>query len=905
MRNYQRKINLKRFLSLLLSFTLLLITENLNAQQNETKNFKNPLTKPQNINNFFSDSIKINPDTIQKKSGSITDTSKKIVRVDSFNLKNISADSLNAPVNYSAEDSGVLDIPGKKFYLYGKANANYQTTDIQSAVIEIDNNNQTAKAYGVKDSLGNIINRPVFKDGEMGSVSDSMFYNMKTQKGLTKSTFSQQGEIFVYAERIKKVSANEYFAYKGRFTTCNLDTPHFAFRTKKMKLVSNKWAYSGIAYPEFEGVPVPVGIPFGIYPLSQGKHSGILPPTVTATQYFGLGLEGLGYYKVLNPYVDIMLRTNIYSYGGYMINIVPTYRKRYRYNGGFNLTLQKTQFNFKDDPDYSRTNTYSFGWNHSMDSKARPGVNFSANVNVSSSKFNQLVPNNSYLNFTNQLASSIQYSKTWGQGRYNLQASAQHNQNNISHLFNINLPNINFNINTFYPFEKKERIGSSKWYEKLGISYNTQILNQVSFYDNVKYSQVTGKSFFKHLIDTMQWGVSHSIPFTLSLPPVGPFTISPSLNYQEKWYGQRSIKRWNTSSQKLDTTIERNFFTAREITTGLNMQTALFGTYNFKKGNLVAIRHTIRPSIGINYKPDFVKQYYYNAQVNASKDTVRFSYFDNSIVGGFSEGEFGGISFGISQQLEAKMKDKKDTSGKGTKKIRLIDNLSVSSSYNFFADSCRLSDISIYMGTTLFEKINITANTSITPYQLNKFGQRTRAYAWEGRSFRLGSIQNGSLSISTNFQSKNKEEKKNNKKNEDYYNTDEDIRQKEYMRTHPGEFTDFNVPWTLGMSFSLNFYRRPTADYNGFETATNASLNLNGDFSLTPKWKMGGMAFYDFRTAQLQNLNMFISRDMHCWQLSINIVPVGLYRSFSITINPKSNILRDLRINRTRTFQSL
>lgn len=901
MRNKQGKNNIKQLARTGFTFSLLLITLITTAQSGKNNNIKDPLTvKSPTDSVYLNRSIR---DTLKKKDSST-------IIVDTFDIDKISKDSLEAPIDYSAKDSGVLDIPGKRFYLYGKAHAKYQTLDITAAVIEIDNQKQIARAYGAKDTSGITINNPVMKDDDMTSESDSMFYNFKTQKGLTKKTLTKQGEMFVYAERVKKVSANEYFASKGRFTTCNLDTPHFAFRTSKMKIVNNKWAYSGVTYPEFEGVPIPVGIPFGIFPLSKGRHSGLLAPTFSATQYFGLGLEGLGYYKVLNEYIDVTIRSNIYSYGGYKLNIIPSYRRRYRYNGGFDFTFQHSKFNFKGDPDYNATNTYSLVLNHSIDTKARPGTNFSASVNISSSKYNRLVADNPIANFTNRLTSSIQYSKSWQQGKYNLQMSATHSQDNQQHSFNINLPNINFNATTFFPFKKEERIGEEKWFEKIGLSYSGQLQNQLAFYDTLNYANTKSGSLLKHLLDTTQWGITHSIPLTLSLPSLGPIQIAPGISYNEKWFGQQNIRQWNPFTNKLDTIQKRGFFAAREINTSLNFQTAIFGTFNLKNKNLVAIRHTIRPSLGINYKPDLVKKFYYETQINTQGDKLLLSAFDGSPIGGFSPGTFGGMSFGINQQIEAKVKDKSDTSGKATKKIRLLDNFSITSSYNFFApgDTCKLSDIVINLSTTLFDKINISANTSIVPYVQNKFGNRTRLYAWQGDKFKIGNINSGNLSISTSFQSKSKDDKKKKEEDEhkdDYYNPDEDIRQKEYIRNHPAEFTDFNIPWSINLAFNMSFSKQPKPDYSGFIATTQASLNVNGDFSLTPKWKMGGSGYLDMRKIKLEQFSMFVSRDMHCWQLSINVTPIGLYPSFSITINPKSTILRDLKINRTRSFQAI
>ncbi|HMP92396.1 MAG TPA: putative LPS assembly protein LptD, partial [Phnomibacter sp.] len=790
-------------------------------------------------------------------------------------------------------------------YLYGKAGTVYQNIDLKAATIEIDNEKNVARAFFRKDSAGKVLDRPVLVDGDMTTESDSMFYNFKTQKGLSKSTYTKQGEMFVYAERIKKSTAQEFYALHGRFTTCNLDTPHFAFRARKMKLVNNKWAYSGIAYPEFEGVPIPIGLPFGIYPLSQGRHSGLLAPQFTATENFGLGLEGLGYYKVLNDYFDVTLRTNIYSYGGYALNVSPTYRRRYKYNGGIRFNFQKTRIAFRGDPDFVSTNNFQFAWFHSMDSKARPGTTFSSNVNFGSTQYNRFVPNNAMLNFTNQLTSSINYSKTWNNGKYNLSATGNHSQNNQTGLYTVSLPNVNFTVNTFYPFQKKESVGTAKWYEKLGIGYAGQLQNQFAFYDS---DSPYRKTNLRQIIDTMQWGANHNIPINLSLPPMGPITLAPSISYNERWYGQQVLRSWNSNAKKVDTLVSKGFYTAREVTLGLSAQTAIFGTLNFKKTSRVqAIRHVIRPSIGVNYKPDLARKFYYNAQIDSLGNQLRFSVFDGSLGGAFSEGRFGGMSFGLQNNLEMKVRDKKDTSEGATKKIKLLDNLNITSAYNFIADSFNLSPFSILASTNLFEKVSITGTTTLDPYQTDARGRRINRYVWQdGGGFKLGRITGGSLSIGTSFQSKKKDDDKQKSEGERdsnlFMTPEEEMRQMEYVRNNPAEFADFNIPWSVTINYSLNFSQQLKPDYSGFETRTFSSVNLQGDFNFSPKWKMGGNIFYDFNQNNVQSMTLFLSRELHCWQMSINITPVGLFRSFNISINPKSAILRDLKVNRTRFF---
>ena len=214
--------------------------------------------------------------------------------------------------------------------------------------------------------------------------------------------------------------------------------------------------------------------------------------------------------------------------------------------------------------------------------------------------------------------------------------------------------------------------------------------------------------------------------------------------------------------------------------------------------------------------------------------------------------------------------------------------------------------LAMYLRSTLFEKINITANATLDPYQTNERGFRINKLMAAGDNFKLGRITNGSVAVSTRFRAKQKMailQKMISCLRMSFMTPEEQQRQLDYIRSNPAEYTDFNIPWSVSLSYSLSFSRQFSfGDYSRLRTETYSNLSVNGDFSLTPKWKMGGSTYYDFKTSQIQTLTMFISREMHCWQMSINLTPLGLYRSFNITISPKSGILRDLKINRSRFF---
>jgi LPS-assembly protein len=845
--------------------------------------------------------------TRMKENKQLSDTPTKPIPVtDTFRVK-MSKDSIDAPITYSASDSMVLDAPSKTIILYNKANVQYKDIQLDAAIIKIDQPRQTVYAYYFIDSNQQKIGLPKFVQAENNMEADSIAFNFKTEKGITKNTYTKQSdEMFIQAEKMKKIAANEYFAYRSQFTTCNLDKPHFAFRTKKMKLINQKLGVSGPIHPEFEGVPIPIYIPFGFFPLSQGRHSGLLPPQFSNNKQFGLGLEGLGYYKVLNDYFDVTLRSDIYSYGGYRVNITPTYRVRYRYQGALTLSYQNSRIlsDFGTQA-FNTTKTFNVSWNHSVDSKAHPGQTFSANVNAGSTKYNRLQANNPLQNFNNQLSSSISFSKNFN-NKYNVTLSANHQQNNQSGLIGFSLPNGSFTVNNFFPFQKKAFVGEPKWYEKLGIGLNTNFVNQASIYDSL-FS-------FKKLIDTFQWGAQHNLPITLALPLHGPLQITPGLSFRENWYSRKYIRGWNNRQQKVDTFINKGFYRSSDIAFSLGINTAVFGTYDkFKKtSRLMALRHVIRPTVSGSYNPGLASKDIYSTQIDSTGRQFEFNYFDGAAGGALGGQKFGGLSFGIDNNLEMKLRSKKDTGDAAIKKVKLIDGFGISGSYNFIAkDSFKLSTFQLYLRSTLFDKISITANASLDPYIIDSVGFRKPQLSWKQDKFSVGRMTNGNIAISTRFQSKPTNDKKaklaqtsalqQRQGNIQAMTLEEQQAQLQYVRSNPAEFADFNIPWSLNLSYSLNFNRVLRPDYRGFNTVVSSNISINGDFNLTPKWKIGANTFYDFKGSGLQNTTLFVSREMHCWQLSINYTR-GLYNSFSITINPKSALLRDLKVNRSRYF---
>ncbi|MFT4093799.1 MAG: putative LPS assembly protein LptD [Niabella sp.] len=923
---------------------------------------------------LVTDTLPFKKDTVPGKtdtSATIVDTSAVVVdsshidttgkvRTDTFTLK-VSKDTLSAPVKYHAEDSVVGMVQDKTIELYGKAKTDYIKSSLEAPYMKMNQATSIVIAKTLQDS-----DYVKMNDGESQYLSDSLQYNFKNQKGVIKGTITQQGELYLHSEIAKKVNENTVYATGNFFTTCNLDRPHFGFRAKRAKIINKKLAVTGAVHPEFDSVPVPVYLPFGFYPLYQGRHSGFLSPSFETSDDQGLGLSGLGYYQVINDYWDIKTYGDVYSYGSWNLHLNPTYRVRYRYQGQLNLGVQSTKRNFKGDPDFYSSKAYSVIWSHASDSRSRPGVNFSGNVNAATTTYNRNILNNAYLNFQNTLSSSITYSKQWINKPFNLTVAANHSQNNSTHLMTVNLPTANFSMSTLYPLQKKESAGTKKWYQQLGIGYSGSFTNNFNFYDTLSYSKsndlVRNRRIFEFLKDTMQWSANHSIPITLSLPAIlnGALVISPSVSYSQQWVDRLNDYYWGTgtyltdsgTTYQVDTILvqsQKGFHIKNQASFGLSFNTSLYGQYRFRNKKVMAIRHVVRPTFGLSYTPDLTKNYWQRVRINSGGDSAWFnrlnnlystsvsSYslkfvstrsagfnfgIDNNLEmkvrakpkkkkpGGENEGEKGGLP---SDQLTAGTKDSyTDTSDKdaedGIKKIKLIDGFGFSSSYNFLADSFRLSPISLYFRTNLFEKINLSASGTLMPYKMNDYGSPTKAYAWSGGKFGLGTLTTASVSMSTSFQSKPKDPQKakareqaiNQSLNDPLLQGDQQ-RLLEYMRQNPAEFVDFNTQWSVNLSYSLTYKYKPRITTSYF-TSITSSANFSGSFNLTPKWNFSVNGYYDFATSKVQTFSMAISRDLHCWQLSVNVTPVGVYRYFNFTISPKAGILQDLKVNRTRSF---
>lgn len=802
-------------------------------------------------------------------------------------------------VDYKADDSIRLDVANKKMFLYKNATIKYQKTELVADYIELDMDENLAFASGIADTAGTIIGKPKFKDGAQEFECLELKYNFKTGKAFVKEIITQEGEGYIQGKLTKRMSDSIYCVKSGWYTTCDQhDHPHFYIRMSKAKLIKDKKVVSGFANLYIEDVPLPLAIPFGFFPITKKGTSGIIMPTYGEERMRGFNLKDGGYYWYINDYVDLTATGTIYTNGSWGLGLGSNYRMRYKFSGTFSFTTSHNRYSDKGLPDYSVSKDWSLRWTHAQDAKANPYSSFTASVDISSA-------NNNYYNATNindiadqRKQSSISWQKKWPNGPFNVTASFTHNQNSRDSSISLSLPNVNLRMSTVYPLRRKERVGQMKWYENIGLSYNAELRNNIQ----TKESEL-GESF-KHMARDWQNGFKHNIPLSTSINIVKDLSVSPSFSYTGVAY-LSSIRRKDWVSDTLlpndgyfpDTDTIYGLHYAHNYTASVSLayNPTIYGMFQFKNPNskIFAIRHVMRPSASVNYTPKMgvKRSKYYKTYVGSNGEENEYSIFDGKIYGVPSGSqESGGLTLSLDNNVEMKVRNDKDTTGEEQfTKIKLLESFRLSTSYDFFRDSMKWSTIQLSARTKVFNnRVNINLTGTLDPYAINAKGQRYNKYA--GGIGRLTRV-----SASTGIQFSADKGKKKEEKND-------------RLNGHYDEYMDFEVPWSISIDYTFNLsksYRSndaPGATKPLSSNTISQIFRVNGDFSLTPKWKFGVSTGYDVQAKEVTATSFNISRDLHCWEMTFSCIPFGTHQSYNFQINVRSSLLQDLKLTKRDTW---
>ena len=792
--------------------------------------------------------------------------------------------------------------------LYDNAELYYMDIELKSGVIKFNWENNVVSAGRIKDSLGNFTQAPIFKQGGDEINPDSLRYNFDSKKALIWNSRTKQNEMNVFSSATKKENDSIYFIKEAKVTTSNnLDDPEYYIRVRSGKFIPKNKIIAGPSNLYIYDVPTPIFLPFAYFPLTEDRNSGFIFPTIGQNNRRGYFFQNGGYYLAPSDYFDLTLLGDYYTNGSYGMRVESSYRKRYAFNGRLSLRFENLIDGERGLPGYSKSNIYNIRWSHSQDSKANPYNRFSASVNLGSSNYfreslNQInTPN--FLN--NTLNSSVSFSKTFrGYPSVNVSLTASHSQNTRSKTVNLVLPTFQGNVERVYPFVKKN--GQKKgFFKNINLQYTFRGENRINTTDSL--------FFKKGMFDDAKYGMKHTIPLSTNFKVMKHFSVSVNGNFEEIWTGN-TIERndFNSITQEQGEKIKiKGFDRFNQYNFGMSVGTTIYGLFNFKETNKVqSIRHVIRPSISYNIRPSF-KKYYDTYIIDANGNTAEYTRFEENFFGLPSKRYSSSIGFQISNNIEAKVREK-DSLSTEPKKVTILNNLNISTNYDLAVDSLKLSPIRMTTGTNLFNnKLNINLSATFDAYALNETGLRINKLNISngGGLLRMTSANmNMNFSInSKSLKSKSNEENSENLsgggRTDDLFGSSQDLtkstfddennedeRKKENLKEYLND-----IGWDLRFAHSLTYLNNRKQRKIG-----NNSLMFSGNILLSKKWKIGGSSGYDFKNKGFTYTQLRFERDLDSWKMNFSWVPFSVRESWYFFIGIKSGFLSDLKYDKRK-----
>lgn len=832
-------------------------------------------------------------------------------RADSLLL--LDKSSLTRPAFSGAKDSIRQDFSNgqRKMYYWGDVEVSYENIKLKADYMEYDMSTGTVYARGTYDSLAQEWKgQPEMTQGSQTFNMEEVRYNFNTRKARITNMITKEDDGILHGKNIKMMPDKSINITKGKYTVCDLEHPHYYLKLSSAKVVtkpSQKTVF-GPAHLVVEDVDLPIGIPFGFIPKRPDRATGLLMPSFGEENARGFYLRDAGMYFVLGDYFDMSLTGDYYTLGSWAANLNSRYMVKYKFTGNLAVNYSVDQTGEKGSTDFFQSKNFGVRWSHSQDSKAHPGTSFSASVNFSS-------PSNSRYNshsvseaLQNQISSSISYSKNWN-GKFNLSVNALHSQNSRDSSYTFTLPNITFSVSTFYPFKIKNRVGKERFYEKFALGYNTSIQNKINF----KASEF-GKPGF---IDKFQNGVAHN--FSIKLPDFTLFkylNVAPNVSYGMNWFFRKSEAYFDPETNSVKTEMGKQFGTfgaTHNYSGSLSMSTRIYGMYNFGKYHKIqALRHVVSPSVSMSFSPEKGKAFngwrtFNYVDTLGVQKSYDYNIYQGQINSAPGKGKSATMSISLGNNLEAKVRDMKDTTGTGSKKVKILDQFNFSTGYNFLADSLKMNNVGLSMSTSIFGKLGINGNMNFDPYAINERGQRVNKYNLleTGVPLRLTNVSTSvSYSLSGKGTVKGNDGSKSSGGDGGGSGNPADYYRRIYYHPLTGEYipggwlyyTNPNVPWSLNFNYSFSMSRSYSYANNQLSKKDNytQTLGVQGNIQLTPKMSVQAQSGWDFTAMKMTTTQFSFRYDLHCFNISVSWVPSGMYQSYSFLISANAAALADL-----------
>jgi hypothetical protein len=796
-------------------------------------------------------------------------------------------DLMGETLFFSAKDSISADIKGKKLYLYNEAKIEYGTTVLTANYMVVDMEKKEVEATFTLDSLGNRQGEPVFKDGAEEVKAAGLRFNFETKKAIIKETRITQDETFLFMQTAKRQDNEELHFTKGRFSTCDLDEPHFHFQLSEAVLVPNERIVAGPSNLWVNGVPTPLTLPFAYFPTKKQAQTGLLFPEIIPASVNGFGLQNLGYYFPINDRLNTSAFVTIFSRGSFGAANETNYNIRYKFNGSARVDYMNFGRPF---PDSTRAQKISVRWTHNQDAKANPYWRFSGNVNFMSDNNPQVTLNPQDQNvFNNAVQSNITLNRNFPGKPYTLGMRMGVNQNSRTGNMFVDLPTMNFNMSRVQPFKalrSKTTVGPEKWYEKIGLTYSGEMKNQANFADSL-----LKRDYLDLLPDRFLNGMNHQFALTSNVQLLGGnLNIVPNVSYNNFINFQSVQPTWSNQQQTMLSDSLSGVFFGQNASLRINATTTIYSMFQLIGNKEVRFRNVTRPSFGYSFIPVLNQV---NTAFGAAQQPIRYTVHDQSLYRSASTNNQSLINFGLTHVTDMKMPSKRDSTG--FKKINLIEGFSLNGSYDMLRDSFNLSDINMQLRVKPMEFWNIVASTNYSFYDwIDSTGRSIKTFALARETDRaLGRILRFDIASTFTFSSKEGQkiigetaQKLKENWNEDY----------QYFMMRPYEVMDFRIPWRVNLSYNLAWNRNTNITVqNPALSSIVQTVTYQADLTLTPRWMVSSRGTFDAKQMKFSTVSLDLHRNLHCWNLSFFWVPVGFNKSFMLRIAANASMLKDLK----------
>lgn len=851
------------------------------------------------------------------------------IQLDSINKKK--KNGIDAPVNFSANDSMVYDAQKKVAHLYGSSNVKYETMDLKSEKIALNMDSSIVHATGVfKDSTKQLTGTPTFAMGSDNYESDTMAFNFKTKKGLIRNVYTQQQEGFLRSERSKRNDNGEIFMQHGRYTTCDEKHPDFYLALSRAKVRPGKDVVFGPAYLVVADVPLPLAIPYGFFPFSKSYSSGLIMPTYGDESTRGFYLRDGGYYFAMNDKWDLKLLGEVYTKGSWGISAASNYRQRYKYNGSFYFSYQDTKTGDKGMPDYTSQESFKIQWSHRQDAKANPYNSLSASVNFATSSYERNNMGSLYNPQTmtqSTRTSSVSWSTIFSNIGLSLSSTANLSQDMRTSSIAMTLPDLNISLSRFYPFKRAHAVGKERWYEKISMSYTGQVSNSITTTED--------KLLNSSLIKDWKNGMQHQIPVSGNFTLFNYVNINPSFNFTDRMYTNKVTRSWDAKAQKEVADTTYGFHNVYNWNLSVSASTKLYGFWTPNRkifgDKIQTIRHVLTPTVSFSYAPDFgASRYgyydtYQRTNSDGSVDLVQYSLYQNGLYGTPGQGKTGNISFGLDNNIEMKVKSDKDSTG--YRKLSIIDNLGFNMSYNMAAKQKPWSDLSMNIRLKWWKNytFNMNAVFASYAYELDASGKPyvgNHTYWGMGKFGRFqGMSQNLSYTLNPEKIKKlfgggddTKKDNDKKKKDKDEEGLDTDIesnvddtmidgqrkakKKKDTSKaaTDDDGFMTFSMPWSLTFGYGITMRENTSGKFNTssmrYPYKFTQTLNFSGNLRISDGWNISFSSGYDFENHDISMTTASLQRDLHCFNMSCSVV-LAPYTSYNFTFRCNASTLTD------------